>query len=65
MQDPAVLVAVALLAWLAVSSLVKRQRIKLPPGPPGLPIVGNILDIPTNFPWLKYQNLAHEYGAPQ
>ncbi|KAF9468079.1 cytochrome P450 [Collybia nuda] len=61
---------------LAVISLVltliivgyRRLRIypphgtKLPPGPKGLPIVGNVLDMPKETAWLTYANWATTYG---
>ncbi|KAH7889235.1 cytochrome P450 [Phlebopus sp. FC_14] len=34
----------------------------LPPGPPGLPIVGNVLGINVDAPWLTYSEWAKKYG---
>lgn len=34
----------------------------LPPGPPPLPIIGNLLDIPKTRPWIGYHKLSNEYG---
>lgn len=39
-----------------------RNRLPLPPGPTGLPIVGNILDFPSEKPWLKYMEWVKEYS---
>ncbi|KAL7277161.1 hypothetical protein ACG7TL_009007 [Trametes sanguinea] len=45
-----------LIAW-------RRFRTRpLPPGPPGLPILGNVFDIPKQYSWLAYRNLAAQYG---
>ncbi|KAI0061740.1 cytochrome P450 [Artomyces pyxidatus] len=33
-----------------------------PPGPRGLPIIGNLLDIPKNKSWLTYAEWAKTYG---
>ncbi|KAF8660482.1 hypothetical protein AX16_001608 [Volvariella volvacea WC 439] len=35
---------------------------KLPPGPRGLPFVGNVLDFPKEKPWLKFAEWAKQYG---
>ena len=35
----------------------------LPPGPPPLPILGNLLDLPKDKPWLTYDAWAQKYGA--
>ncbi|TBU30035.1 hypothetical protein BD311DRAFT_805834 [Dichomitus squalens] len=34
----------------------------LPPGPPRLPLVGNLLDIPKISPWVAYRDLSRKYG---
>ncbi|KAI0326117.1 cytochrome P450, partial [Cubamyces sp. BRFM 1775] len=33
-----------------------------PPGPPGLPLLGNVYDIPRPTPWVTYRDLAAKYG---
>lgn len=35
----------------------------LPPGPPGLPFVGNVIGINTEAPWLTYTEWAKTYGT--
>ncbi|KAH7884301.1 cytochrome P450 [Phlebopus sp. FC_14] len=39
-----------------------RTRSPLPPGPPSLPILGNVLDIPSSEPWIAYDKWAKKYG---
>ncbi|KAI0659807.1 cytochrome P450 [Cubamyces menziesii] len=40
----------------------KRYRKILPPGPRGLPLLGNIYDIPQTAPWVTYRDLTAKYG---
>lgn len=39
-----------------------RTKRPLPPGPKGLPLLGNIFDVPEDKPWLTYQHWSREYG---
>ncbi|KAH9021877.1 cytochrome P450 [Lactarius hengduanensis] len=32
------------------------------PGPPPLPVIGNLLDVPKLSPWLAYANMSKKYG---
>ncbi|TFK20076.1 O-methylsterigmatocystin oxidoreductase [Coprinopsis marcescibilis] len=40
----------------------KRKRLPLPPGPTGLPVVGNLFHLPQAKPWLVYNDWAKQYG---
>ncbi|KAF7345741.1 Cytochrome p450 [Mycena venus] len=40
----------------------RKKSPRLPPGPRGLPIIGNVLDIPTEKHWLKFAELAEVWG---
>ncbi|KAH6919267.1 cytochrome P450 [Coprinopsis sp. MPI-PUGE-AT-0042] len=55
--------AIAGLALLqAARAASKRNRLPLPPGPKGLPLIGNLLDIPQIKPWRVYNEWAEQYG---
>lgn len=62
-----VLVLAALLGPLATAIWFffarPGSRSSLPPGPPKLPIIGNIFNMPKDKPWIQYKNWSREYGA--
>jgi hypothetical protein len=39
-----------------------RQRRALPPGPRGLPIIGNLLQMPKTEEWLHWASFKQLYG---
>lgn len=58
----ALFIAVFISKWMTEA---KMKRVNLPPGPKGLPLVGNLLDLPKPgeleaHHWLKHKDL---YGA--
>ncbi|TFY52251.1 hypothetical protein EVJ58_g10121 [Rhodofomes roseus] len=40
----------------------RNARGPLPPGPPGLPLLGNALQVPLEHPWLTFTRWAQQYG---
>lgn len=39
-----------------------RPKPRYPPGPKGLPLIGSLLDINQERPWITYSKWAKEYG---
>ncbi|KAI1782833.1 cytochrome P450 [Ganoderma leucocontextum] len=63
---PTVSLVLGLLCVLYVRSIAKwRARSRgrpLPPGPPSLPVVGNLFNIPGDRAWFAFRDLAAQYG---
>jgi hypothetical protein len=49
--------------WLALRIFHDRsKRRRLPPGPPGWPLMGNIGDFPKEDRWITFSKWAEQYG---
>lgn len=65
------LILTAELAFVLLSLLIikafflKAKTPRLPPGPKGLPLVGNILDMPSEKEWLTFAKWGELYGDLQ
>jgi len=58
----ALLLSVLILTLIPLYRALKRARLRLPPGPKGWPLIGNLLDLPqTNFVE-SYTEWAQKYG---
>ena len=44
------------------TSRCNPKRLPYPPGPKGYPIIKNLLDVPTDKPWLTYHEWGKTYG---
>ncbi|KAI0354238.1 CyP450 monooxygenase [Trametes cingulata] len=60
--DPTLELVAVLLALVVLRVIQSWSRRPLPPGPRGLPLVGNAYDIPQKKSWLVYRDLAAQYG---
>ncbi|ESK94724.1 cytochrome p450 [Moniliophthora roreri MCA 2997] len=58
---PLDVIASALAIYLLAQIL--RRKPRLPPGPPGYPIIGNIFDIPQNEGWIVYKDMSRIYDS--
>ena len=41
----------------------RTRGLPLPPGPNGLPILGNLYNVPTSKPWLGHNAVSMQYGS--
>ncbi|TFK49674.1 cytochrome P450 [Heliocybe sulcata] len=48
--------------YLIASLIWRRSRPPLPPGPRRLPIIGNVMSIPTRHPWRVYAAWSQRWG---
>lgn len=62
-SDTVILTGGMAIAWKIWSSSRKSKLLPLPPGPKGLPVLGNILDIPIEQEWLTYTDWGKKYGV--
>ncbi|KAI9447305.1 cytochrome P450 [Lactarius psammicola] len=67
MDSPAVYLAPVVLAGLSWAIVVRfsgrRSPAPLPPGPRGLPFIGNALDMPSSCPWETFGDWGKKWGA--
>ena len=51
-------------AFAFVAYLVRRRPkfLPLPPGPRRLPLIGNLLDMPSTYEWETYMQWAKDFG---
>ncbi|KAF8549589.1 cytochrome P450 [Imleria badia] len=52
-----------LILYLGRQALGRRSSYPLPPGPPGIPWVGNVIGVNTSTPWITCAEWAKTYGG--
>ena len=61
-----VYLAIFILLYLIVFFRDRRRRLSYqrmyPPGPPSRPIIGHLLDVPKDAPWIAYTEMSRIYG---
>ena len=50
------------LAMYLVGRLIWGRSVRLPPGPPGWPLIGNLLDFPIYAPYKTFGAMSSKYG---
>ncbi|KAJ7894397.1 cytochrome P450 [Mycena olivaceomarginata] len=60
--DTATILTLALAGIMALNYIRTRKTSPVPPGPRGLPLVGNVFDAPTERHWLKFAELGDIWG---
>jgi hypothetical protein len=61
--SPLAYIGIGVVGFFVIKRALNRTSIEpLPPGPPGLPIVGNIFDWPKDEAWRTFAEWSHKYG---
>lgn len=50
------------LALYLVGRIVRGMSVPFPPGPPGWPLIGNLLDVPIDAPYKALGAMSRKYG---
>ena len=56
-------VLIAVTVWHQVRARKTRHGFPFPPGPPGLPLLGNLFDMPKANEWIAYRDMSRKHGS--
>jgi hypothetical protein len=56
-------VAASVIALIYIFRRSRRSNLPYPPGPKGLPVIGNLLDVPKYREWEVYTEWGRKYGT--
>ncbi|KAJ8080303.1 hypothetical protein AAF712_003741 [Marasmius tenuissimus] len=62
MDNSYIVAGTVALSFLAYKAIKQSQR-RLPPGPPGYPLIGNALDVSDKLEWLSYRDMGKAYNS--
>lgn len=62
MDDSFYAAIIALLAILIIWTRRSNSKLPYPPGPKGLPLIGNIRDVPALQEWITYAQWSRDFG---
>ncbi|KAK7035138.1 hypothetical protein R3P38DRAFT_3493942 [Favolaschia claudopus] len=49
MQSTTIALSLGALSFILLRTIFRKAKGSLPPGPPGLPLIGNVLDMPSTM----------------
>ncbi|KAK6981371.1 OrdA protein [Favolaschia claudopus] len=62
MQSTTIALSLGALSFILLRTIFRKAKGSLPPGPPGLPLIGNVLDMPSTMEWLKFADWGAKWG---
>lgn len=64
-HDPRLIAIAVVTLFVCIANVLLFRKRSFPPGPPGLPFIGNIFDIPKKEAWKTYVEWGKQYSKLQ